>query len=47
MFEVGEFDLIGPQEIYDVAKNVWLMRDRLMMAHSRQKSYATNRKKDL
>ena len=41
-FKVGEFDLIGPYAIYEVADKVWLIRDRLKMAESRQKSYANN-----
>ncbi|XP_015068706.1 uncharacterized protein LOC107013265 [Solanum pennellii] len=46
-FEVGEFAIIGTEEIYEVVEKVRLIRDRLKMAQSRQKSYADNRKRDL
>ena len=46
-FEVGEYALIGPEAIYEVVEKVQLIRDRLKMPQSRQKSYAYNRKKDL
>ena len=46
-FEVGEFALLGPEVVYEATKKVRLIRDRLKMAHSRQKSYADNRKRNL
>ncbi|WMV46129.1 hypothetical protein MTR67_039514, partial [Solanum verrucosum] len=45
-FEVGEFAILGPEVIYEATEKVQLIRDRLKMAHSRQKSYADNRKRD-
>ncbi|WMV37720.1 hypothetical protein MTR67_031105 [Solanum verrucosum] len=46
-FEVGEFALLSSEVVYEATKKVQLIRDRLNMAHSRQKSYADNRKRDL
>ncbi|KAH0775084.1 hypothetical protein KY290_012221 [Solanum tuberosum] len=46
-FEVGEFALLGPEVVYEATKKVRLIRDRLKTAHSQQKSYADNRKRDL
>ncbi|WMV24817.1 hypothetical protein MTR67_018202 [Solanum verrucosum] len=46
-FGVGEFALLGPEVVYESTENVRLIRDRLKMAHSRQKSYADNRKRGL
>ncbi|WMV08114.1 hypothetical protein MTR67_001499 [Solanum verrucosum] len=46
-FEVGEFDLLGPEVVYEATGKARLIRDRLKMAHNRQKSYADNRKRDL
>ena len=46
-FEVGEFSLLGPEVVYEATEKVQLIRDRLKTAHSRQKSYADNRKRDL
>ena len=46
-FEVGEFFLLGPEVVYEANKKVWLIRDLLKMAYSRQKSYADNRLRDL
>ncbi|WMV45797.1 hypothetical protein MTR67_039182 [Solanum verrucosum] len=43
----GEFVLLGPEVVYEATKKVQLIRDRLKMAHSRQKSYADNKKRDL
>ncbi|WMV54619.1 hypothetical protein MTR67_048004 [Solanum verrucosum] len=45
-FEVGEFSLLGPEVVYEATEKVQLIRDRLKTAHSRQKSYADNRKRD-
>jgi len=44
---VGEFALLGPEVVYEATEKVRLIRYRLKMAHSRQKFYADNRKKDL
>ncbi|WMV46414.1 hypothetical protein MTR67_039799 [Solanum verrucosum] len=46
-FEVGKFSLLGPEVVYKATEKVLLIRNRLKMAHSRQKSYADNRKRDL
>ncbi|WMV38320.1 hypothetical protein MTR67_031705 [Solanum verrucosum] len=46
-FEVGEFALLGPEVVCEATLKVLLIRDRLKTAHSRQKSYADNRKRDL
>jgi len=46
-FEVGDFALIGPELVYDAIEKVRLIRERLETAHSRQKSYADNRKREL
>ncbi|WMV51220.1 hypothetical protein MTR67_044605 [Solanum verrucosum] len=43
----GEFTLLGPEVIYEATEKVQLIKDRLKTAHSRQKSYADNRKRDL
>ncbi|WMV25401.1 hypothetical protein MTR67_018786 [Solanum verrucosum] len=43
----GEFALLGPKVVYEATEKVLLIRDRLKMAHNRQKSYALNRKRDL
>ncbi|WMV37441.1 hypothetical protein MTR67_030826 [Solanum verrucosum] len=43
----GEFALLGPEVVYEATKKVRLIRDWLKMAHSRQKSYDDNRKRDL
>ncbi|KAH0636086.1 hypothetical protein KY289_036001 [Solanum tuberosum] len=39
-FEVGEASLIGPDSVLDAMEKVQLIRDRLKIAQSRQKSYA-------
>ena len=46
-FEVGESSLLRPKIIYEALKNVRMIRDRLKIAYSRQKSYADNRRRDL
>ena len=38
--EVGESSITGPDMIRDTSEKVSLMRQRLLMAQSRQKSYA-------
>ncbi|WMV18474.1 hypothetical protein MTR67_011859 [Solanum verrucosum] len=43
----GEFTLLGPEVVYEATDKVLLIRDRLKMAHSRQKSYADDKKRDL
>ncbi|WMV18693.1 hypothetical protein MTR67_012078 [Solanum verrucosum] len=43
----SEFALLGSEVVYEAMKKVRLIRDRLKMAHSRQKSYVDNRKRDL
>jgi hypothetical protein len=45
--EVGEKSLLGPQQVQDCAEKVALIRKRLLMAQSRQKSYADRRRRDL
>ena len=46
-FDVGEFSLLGPEIIYEALEKVRLIRDRLKIAYSGQKSYADNRRRDL
>lgn len=46
-FEVGEFYLIGPKEIYEGLQKVRLRRDCSKTAQSRKKPYANNIKKDI
>jgi hypothetical protein len=41
--EVGERSLFGPDIIKDVEEKVHLIRDRLKIAQSRQKSYADSK----
>ncbi|XP_073353742.1 uncharacterized protein [Aegilops tauschii subsp. strangulata] len=45
--EVGEHQLFGPDLIRDAKKKVMLIKDRLKIAQSRQKSYADARRKDV
>ena len=45
--EVGESSIIGPDLIRDTSEKVSLMRYRLLMAQSRQKSYANVRRRPL
>lgn len=42
-FEVGEAKLVGPELIQDALEKVKLIRDRLVTAQSRQKSYSDRR----
>ena len=43
--EVGDRQLFGPNVIKESEENVKLIRDRLKVAQSRQKSYADSKKK--
>ncbi|WMV50027.1 hypothetical protein MTR67_043412 [Solanum verrucosum] len=43
----GEIVLIGPELVYEEIEKVRLIKGRLRMAQSRQKSYADVRRKDL
>ena len=45
--EVGESSITGPDLIRDTTKKVSLIRQRLLMAQSRQKSYADVRRRPL
>src|SRR5688572_23014782 len=46
-FEVGEIALIGPDLVFEAMEKVRLIRERLKLAQSRQKSYSDNRRKDI
>ncbi|WMV32912.1 hypothetical protein MTR67_026297, partial [Solanum verrucosum] len=46
-FEVGEIILIGPALVHEAMEKVWLIRERLKIAQSRQKSYVDVRSRDL
>ncbi|WMV41796.1 hypothetical protein MTR67_035181 [Solanum verrucosum] len=46
-FEVGEVALIGPKMVHADMEKVWLIRERLKIVQSRQKSYVDDRNKDL
>ena len=46
-FEEGEPSLLGPNLIYKTLEKVHIIRNRLQMAYSRQKSYADHRSRDL
>ena len=45
--EVGESSITGPDPIRDTFEKVSLIRQRLLTAHSRQKSYADGRRRPL
>ena len=45
--EVGESSITGPDLIRDTSENVSLIRQRLLTAQSRQKSYADRRRRPL
>ena len=45
--EVGERKLLGPELVQLTTKKIQLIRERLLTAQSRQKSYADNRRRDL
>ena len=46
-FEIGETALIGPYSVFYDMEKVQLIRDTLMTAQSRQKSYADIRIREL
>ena len=46
-FEVGETQLVGPKLIQDAIEKVKLVRDRLVTAQSRQKSYSDRRRRPI
>jgi hypothetical protein len=46
-FEAGEAKLVGPELIQDAIEKVKLIRDRLVTAQSRQKSYSDRRRRPL
>ncbi|XP_070043273.1 uncharacterized protein [Nicotiana tomentosiformis] len=46
-FEVGETKLVGPELVQQAVEKIKLIRERLLAAQSRQKSYADNRRRDL
>ena len=46
-FKVGESSLLGPQIINEALEKVRMIRYRLKITYSWQKSYADNRRKDL
>ena len=45
--EVGDRQLFGPNVIKESEENVKLIRDRLKVAQSRQKSYADSKRKEV
>ena len=45
--EVGERKLVGPKIVQVTCDKIKVIRDRLKIAHDRQKSYANNRRRDL
>nr|XP_025661246.1 uncharacterized protein LOC112756849 [Arachis hypogaea] len=46
-FEVGEVKLLGPNLVQDAAEKVYLIREHLFAAQSRQKAYVDNRRRNL
>nr|XP_009770309.1 PREDICTED: uncharacterized protein LOC104221034 [Nicotiana sylvestris] len=46
-FEAGEINLLGPDLVQEAMDKVQLIRQRLLAAQSRQKSYADKRRRDL
>ena len=46
-FEVGEPLLLGPDLVYKTLEKIYIIRNRLKMAYSQQKSYADHRRRDL
>ena len=46
-YEVAEFSSLGPNMVYESLEKVLVIRDRLKVSRSQQKSYADNRKRDL
>ena len=47
LFEVCEPSLLGLELVYKTLEKVYIIRNRLQTACSRQKSYADNRRRDL
>ena len=47
LFEVGEYVILGPEIVHEAVEKVRVIKDTLATAHSRQKSYANNRKRAL
>ncbi|EOY03318.1 Uncharacterized protein TCM_018216 [Theobroma cacao] len=45
--EVGERKLLGPELVQDATEKIRVIRQRMLTAQSRQKSYADNRRRDL
>lgn len=45
--EIGERKIIGPDLIQETEQKIQIIRERLRVAQSRQKSYADNRRRDL
>ncbi|WRX07830.1 Integrase zinc-binding domain - like 2 [Theobroma cacao] len=45
--EVGERKLLGPELVQDATEKIRMIRQRMLTAQSRQKSYADNRRRDL
>jgi hypothetical protein len=45
--QTGESHVFGPEVLKDVEKQVQMVRESLMVAQSRQKSYADKRRRDL
>ncbi|EOY03078.1 Retrotransposon protein, putative [Theobroma cacao] len=45
--EVGERKLLGPKLVQDATEKIHMIRQRMLTAQSRQKSYVDNRRRDL
>ncbi|EOY08667.1 Retrotransposon protein, Ty3-gypsy subclass, putative [Theobroma cacao] len=45
--EVGERKLLGPELVQDATEKIHMIRQRMLTAQSRHKSYADNRRRDL
>ncbi|XP_070051339.1 uncharacterized protein [Nicotiana tomentosiformis] len=46
-FEIGETKLVGPELVQQSVEKIKLIRERILAAHSHQKSYADNGQRDL
>ena len=46
-FEVGERQLLGPELVQDASERIAIIRQKLLTAQSRQKSYADKRRREL
>ncbi|WMV46683.1 hypothetical protein MTR67_040068 [Solanum verrucosum] len=46
-FEVGETQILGPDLVHQAVEKVKLIKERLKLAQSRQKSYADVRRRDI